>query len=277
MKVEQVKKLLRAYDIRPTKGKGQNFLLDEQVIRDMVDAARVSGEDTVLEIGPGLGILTRALLERAGKVVAVELDANVATFLRAEFGGNPKFHLVTDDILRLRPEDLRALTGDRYKVVANLPYAITSPVIEKLLTVEPRPTQIVVMVQKEVAQRITAAAGEMSVLAIACQYYATAELVRLVSRTVFHPAPQVDSAVVRLSLTDRERDAAREKDFFRLVHIGFSARRKQLHNNLAAGLHRSSDEMKKMLEMIGKRPDTRAQELTVHDWERLRELLATTK
>lgn len=153
-----------------------------------------------------------------------------------------------------------------YKVVGNIPYYITAPIIRKLLELTPAPEVIVLMVQKEVAERITAQPGDMSILAIATQYYATPEYLFTVPRTAFDPIPQVDSAVIRLT-PHTPFDTARDKKFFRLVKIGFASRRKTLANNLAAGLHTSKEVITEKIIALGLNPSTRAQELTLHDWE----------
>lgn len=269
MTKEQIKKLLIAYNIRPTKGKGQNFLIDESILDVMLDAAQVAETDSVLEIGPGLGVLTNKLVRRARRIVAVELDTRVAMFIRSEFEGKNNFELIESDILRVKNAELAEHLGTtRYKVVANIPYAITAPLIEKFLTYEPRPTMLVLMVQKEVAERVTARPGEMSVLAVSVQYYARAEIIARVPGSSFYPEPAVDSAVLRI-IPKHQHTSDEEKIFFRIVKIGFSSRRKQLHNNLSAGLRISSEEAKGYLQALDLRIDARAQDLSVEDWKKL--------
>lgn len=286
-----VQHVIKLYDIRPTRGKGQNFLLDDEVTARMVAAANVTSEDAVLEIGPGLGVLTRQLAAKAGKVVAVELDKNVAIFFKSEFGTAKNISLIEGDILAIQNKDLaKALGSQQYKVVANIPYAITAPLIQKFLTFVPRPTVLVLMVQKEVAERITAKPGEMSVLALSVQYFADAEILEQVPRAKFFPSPEVDSAVIRITphLTNNAKAGATntritnnestnntdlEKNFFRTVKIGFSAKRKQLHNNLSAGFHITAAQGKEILLRLGLREDVRAQDLSLDDWKNLAEIL----
>ncbi len=267
------------YGIRPTKGKGQNFLIDESMLDIMIAAAAIRPTDFVVEIGPGLGVLTHKLLNAARRVVAVELDRSIATFVRAEFGTINNFELIEDDILRVRNDELvKRLGSPDYKVVANIPYAITAPVIEKFLSYEPKPACMVLMVQKEVAERITAKPGEMSMLAVAVQYYANAEIIATVPRASFYPAPEVDSAILKITVNHRiPDDSGFQKDFFRTVRIGFSARRKQLHNNLSAGLRITSTVAKELLVGLGLREDVRAQNLSVDDWKRLTTAIISQK
>jgi 16S rRNA (adenine1518-N6/adenine1519-N6)-dimethyltransferase len=280
----RVRAALRALDLRPTRGMGQNFLVDPGALDAIVGAAELTRDDTVLEVGPGLGVLTWELLQRAGLVVAVELDKRLAARLAQEFADEPRLRIVQSDILRLPPEavlaDARddedvqpsALSPQPYKVVANLPYAITSPALRHFLEAEHKPSVMVVLVQWEVARRIVAGPGDLSVLAHSVQLYAEAEIVERVPAASFFPAPAVDSAVLRLRL--RERPAVDVGDIdalFRVIKAGFLQPRKKLSNALPGGLAAMGrpierDDALAALAAAGVSPDLRAESLTLAEW-----------
>ena len=218
--------LLREAGLRPRKGLGQNFLVDDAALQQIVEAAGLTPADAILEIGPGVGTLTALLAARARRVLAVELDANLVNLLRREFSGASNVAILHGDILAVAVERLRLemglAAGDRYKVVANLPYYITSAVLRHLLEAEPRPSCMVVTVQQEVARRIVAAPGDLSLLAISVQLYGVPRIVAHIPAGAFYPAPKVDSAVLRVDLADQPTvDADDVKWFFRVVHAGF--------------------------------------------------------
>lgn len=244
---------------------GQNWLRDRGMLEAIVDEADLSAGDTVLEIGPGLGTLTSELLRRAGKVVAVELDSERAAKLPAQFPGK-NLTVINEDILSYDLE--RLPTG--YKVVANVPYYITSKIIEKLMTASNRPSVIVILVQKEVAERIVARPGGMSILAISAQIFAKTHLGIEIPRQFFTPVPKVDSQVVVLEMRDKplvlERD---QKAFFRVVKAGFANKRKKLRSSMSAGLAISKSDTEKLLRQAGIDPDLRAEDLSIDDWIRL--------
>ncbi|NNJ13157.1 16S rRNA (adenine(1518)-N(6)/adenine(1519)-N(6))-dimethyltransferase RsmA [Chloroflexales bacterium ZM16-3] len=244
LSTQRVRAALRALDLRPTRGMGQNFLIDPLALDSIVDAADLGPDDLVVEVGPGLGVLTWELLRRAGRVVSVELDRRLAARLHEEFA-DTALCIVQDDVLRISPAEILAyadtqhatLNTQHYKLVANLPYAITAPVLRHFLEGEPQPDLTVVLVQWEVAERICATVGDMSVLAHSVQIYAEAEIVARVPASSFHPAPAVESAVLRL----RRRPAlAVDVDdvggLFRIIKAGFLHSRKQLGNALPSGL-----------------------------------------
>lgn len=244
---------------------GQNWLRDRGMLEAIVDEADLSAGDTVLEIGPGLGTLTSELLRRAGKVVAVELDSERAVKLPAQFPGK-NLTVINEDILSYDLE--RLPTG--YKVVANVPYYITSKIIEKLMTASNRPSVIVILVQKEVAERIVAHPGGMSVLAISAQIFAKTRLGIEIPRQFFTPVPKVDSQVVVLEMRDKplvlEKD---QKAFFRVIKAGFANKRKKLRSSMSAGLAISKSDAEKLLRQAGIDPDLRAEDLSIDDWIRL--------
>lgn len=273
MKVQEVKELLARYGARPSKGLGQHFLIDESVLAHILAAAEVSEADTVLEIGPGLGVLTRALAERAGRVVAVELDARMVAILRERLAAFDNLEIVQGDILQLTPAAL-VDPAPRYKVVANLPYYITSAVLRHLLEASRKPERIVVMVQWEVAQRILAQPGDMSLLAVSVQFYGQPELVTRVPAGAFWPPPQVDSAVLKVRVYERPPVAVNNAHwFFQVVRAGFGQRRKQLKNALAAGLHRHRNAVTAALEAAGIDPRRRAETLSLEEWAAVAEAL----
>lgn len=275
MKAREVRALLEAHGIRPRKGLGQNFLLDETVLDHIVAAAHLSLEDIVVEIGPGLGVLTARLLEHAGHVVAVELDDKLVEILRDRFAGEGRLHLVHGDILQVDvPQTIRDLLSPpeplHYKVVANLPYAITSPAIRHLLESAPPPDRIVLLVQREVAERIAASPGDMNLLAVRVQLYGRPRIVARVPAGAFYPRPKVESAV--LEIVPHSTPPVQVEDlscFLRLVEAGFHQPRKQLRNALAAGLGLPKQEVERLLEAAGIDPRRRAETLSLQEWERL--------
>jgi len=267
-----MRQLLREFGLRPKKSLGQNWLVDESVLSCIAAAAELTRQDTVLEIGPGLGALTRHLAEGAGRVIAVELDAALIPPLSRSLADYANVTIVQGDILQFSPSalvsgfDLSSSTI-QYKVVANLPYYITSAVIRHLLEADVPPSLIVLTVQLEVAQRITAAPGKLSLLAVSVQFYGRPSIVTHVKAGSFYPAPQVDSAVVRIEPYNRPAvDVADREGFFAVVKAGFSQKRKQLHNALAAGLARPQAEVASALEGAGVDGRRRAETLTLDEW-----------
>ena len=249
----------------PKKELGQHWLRDPGILAEIAEAAELSKDDVVLEIGPGLGTLTSWLLARAGRVVAVEFDRDLARKLPGQFPGK-NLEVINQDILQF---DLNQLpTG--YKVVANVPYYITSKIVEKLMTAENKPSLAVLLVQKEVAQRIAAEPGEMSILAVSAQLFAEAELDIEVPRQFFTPPPKVDSQVVVLrTRTEPLVVSEDQKDFFRVVKAGFSAKRKKLRSSLSGGLGVSKASSEQLLKKADISPELRAEDLAIDDWQRL--------
>lgn len=259
---------LAALGIRPKKGLGQNFLVDPAHRARIVSAADLGPSDTVLEVGPGLGVLTELLAEQAGRVLAVELDDRLIPFLQSRFARQPHVTIIHADILETDPSTL--VGAGAYKVVANLPYYITSAVIRHLLEASPAPAVLVLTVQKEVAERMVAQPPDMSLLALGVQFYCTGKIVAKIPGGAFYPVPKVDSAVVRL---DRRaapvaEDVAADA-FFGVARAGFSQPRKQLRNSLAAGLAISPVEVEAWLGRAGIDPKRRAETLTLQEWAEL--------
>jgi len=226
---------------KPKKSLGQNFLKSEKIAEEIVSAGEVGSDDIVLEVGPGKGILTEKLLEKAKKVIAVEKDEQLAEFLKDKFKNNPKLEIIRGDILKFSPMSRRDLDIGRYKIIANIPYYITSRFLRTFLESDCQPSLMVLMVQKEVAERIVAKGklarrrGGESLLSISVKTYGRPEIIRKVPAGYFSPAPKVDSAVIKISGISKNffQDIG-EKKFFETVKKGFSQKRKMLINNLKA-------------------------------------------
>jgi 16S rRNA (adenine1518-N6/adenine1519-N6)-dimethyltransferase len=253
----------------PKKSLGQHWLHNREVLARIVDEAELTGDDVVLEIGPGLGTLTSELLRRAKKVIAVEFDNELARKLPGQFPGKD-LEVIHGDFLTF---DLAKLPKG-YKVVANVPYYITSKIIQRLMAAPNKPSITVLLVQKEVAERLAAQPGDMSILAISAQAFAEVSMGEVIPAALFTPPPKVDSAVV--TLTSRSKplfEGVSEKAFFKVVKTGFSAPRKKLYSNLAGGLGMAKDQAKALLEACGIPPDIRAEGLSLDDWRCLTSLI----
>ncbi|MEZ4673528.1 MAG: rRNA adenine dimethyltransferase family protein [Caldilineaceae bacterium] len=301
-----VREFLRQHDLSPKQSLAQNFLVDDAHLARIAAAANLASTDVVLEIGPGPGSLTAQLATQAGQVIGVELDDRLIEPLRTHFVDQPNVTIVHGDILALAPgqvvmqygADWRQKSGDSgqgrgdessitdhkshgtrhvpsYKVVANLPYYITSAVLRHLLEAEYPPELIIVLVQKEVAERICAAPGNLSLLAISVQYYAKPTLVHRVPAGAFYPVPKVDSAVLRLErYTTPTVPGVETETFFRVVRAGFSQKRKQLVNTISAGLHLPKADAAAALTAADIDPRRRAETLTLTEWGALCAALA---
>ena len=251
---------------RAKKSLGQNFLVDRRVRAKIVEAADISPTDTILEVGPGRGFLTKALAERARRVVAVELDDAIIPRLREKFAGCDNVEIIEGDA---RTVDFNCLVGTatEYKVVANLPYYAATPIVRRFLEAPHKPTTLVVMVQKEVGIEMTAPPGKMGILSVATQVYGRPRIVTSVPPKAFRPQPNVTSAVVRIdTYTEPAIAFGNAERFFTLVRAGFSAPRKQLHNSLKNGLNTSPDEVMTLLQNTGISPTRRAQTLSIAEW-----------
>jgi 16S rRNA (adenine1518-N6/adenine1519-N6)-dimethyltransferase len=260
------KEILGRYNLEPKKSLGQNFLFDENVLWRIVNAADIASGDQVLEIGPGLGALTKLLAQTAVSVTAVELDDRLLPILEEELAPYHNITLIHGDILE---QDPAALFTGPYKVVANVPYYITGAILRHLLSAPNKPTTMVLTVQKEVADRITAVPPHMSLLAVSTQFYANVERVDVLKAGAFWPRPDVDSAVICLDLSQNPTpDPEFESQFFRLVKAGFSQKRKQLRKNLRQ-LGRSKTEIDTILTQANIDGTRRAETLTLAEWENL--------
>ncbi|MDK2899223.1 MAG: rRNA (adenine1518-N6/adenine1519-N6)-dimethyltransferase [Patescibacteria group bacterium] len=251
------------------KSLGQHWLKDRKVLSHIADCAELTSDDIVLEIGPGLGALTSELLRRCEKVIAVEFDSELARKLPSQFPGK-NLEVVNDDILSF---DLSTLPSD-YVVVANVPYYITSKIVQLLMTAENRPKMAVLLVQKEVAQRLAALDGRMSILAISAQLFADVSLGDIVPSAMFTPPPKVDSQVVvlRTRKTPYLTDIS-EKDFFKVVKAGFSEKRKKIRSSLSGGLKLSKHEVEAILTKANIDSNARAEMLDLDDWVRLTRII----
>lgn len=252
---------------------GQHFLTSEKIAEEIAGAAELSGNDIVLEVGPGKGILTGYLLKKAGKVVAVEKDGELCEFLKEKFSGAKNLRLINADIRDVfqRPRNYESgIMNHGYKIVANIPYYLTSRLIKLILENPNSPQEIVLTIQKEVAERICATPPEMSILAVSVQIFGQPKILKIIPAKYFSPPPDVDSAILKITpyaapVVPEEK----RKEFFRLVKTGFSSRRKQLINNLSSGFRASRVDAKNWLAAAGIEPTRRAETLSVDEWLRL--------
>ena len=273
--LDDTKFIMNKYHIRANKSLGQNFLIDENVVNNIVDGSNISKDDLVIEIGPGLGTLTRYLLDKAGKVVSIELDKKMLTILKDRFKLYDNFELLHSDILKvdlvkLIKEQKEKLNLKHAKVVANLPYYITTPIIMKLLEEELDLESITVMVQKEVADRLIAIPGSKDAGAItySVYYYATSESILDVPKTSFVPAPEVDSKVIKLNIRKEPPIKVKSKKImFKIIKCAFMQRRKTLLNSLTnAKVFLNKDEGIKILNKLNLNEDIRPEKLTLQDF-----------
>jgi 16S rRNA (adenine1518-N6/adenine1519-N6)-dimethyltransferase len=263
-----ISSLLREFNLRPKKGLGQNFLVDPTALERIVASADLTADSTVLEIGPGLGSLTRYLALAAGRVVAVELDENMIPILHKVLSSWNHVEIIHGDILDLDPAVIVGETG--YQVVANIPYYITSAVIRHLLEASVLPSRLVLTVQLEVAQRICASPGDLSLLALSVQVYGKPSIAARIPAGAFYPPPKVDSAVVRIDLYPQPFIPGENLGtFFRLAKAGFSQKRKTLRNSLAGGLGCNTTQSMTLLETAGIDPQRRAETLSLEEWRKL--------
>jgi 16S rRNA (adenine1518-N6/adenine1519-N6)-dimethyltransferase len=270
------RQLLRQFGFKPRKRLGQHFLIDEAVLGRILSAAELSPGDIVVEIGPGLGILTEELARQGARVVSVEVDAKLVALLRKRLVGFPDVTILRADILKVTPrqllrEELPASDPARgYKVIANLPYYITSPVLSQFLEAQPRPSEMVVMVQKEVGETIAAAPGKMRLISVKTQFYSKPVIVSYVPSASFYPPPKVDSVVLRLDVYSQPPiEVSDVTGFFDMVMHGFSSPRKQLRNSLAHSLQVPADQVASLLEKAGIEAKRRAETLSLEEWREL--------
>jgi 16S rRNA (adenine1518-N6/adenine1519-N6)-dimethyltransferase len=267
--------MLHAAGVRPRKSLGQNFLVDDGALAQVASAADIGAEDVLLEIGAGVGSLTRLLAACARRVIAVEIDPLLISLLRAALSSFPNVTLVQGDILTLPVEDLvgNAASGN-YKVAANIPYYITSAIIRRLVESSVSPILMVLTVQKEVAERICAQPGKMSLLSLSVQYYGTPAIVGKIPAEAFYPAPKVDSAIVKVEFhSPSTRNIEEAGWMFRIARSGFSQKRKMLRNTLSAGLVIPPKDIESFLNRAGVDPKRRAETLTVAEWVKLAETI----
>jgi 16S rRNA (adenine1518-N6/adenine1519-N6)-dimethyltransferase len=261
--------LLRRHGVmRANKGLGQHLLISRKALDAIIAAAELGPEDHVLEVGAGSGVLTVELARRAQRVIAVEMDRAILPVLREVVAPYSNVEIIPRDLLTVRPEDV--FGHEPYKFVANLPYYITALILRHILEASAHPERLVVMVQREVAERMTAAPGDMSLLAVSAQFYGTPGVVAHVPATAFYPPPKVDSAVVRLDLFSRPSLEGASRDlFFALARAGFAEKRKQLHNSLERNMRLTPEQVSRWLTACGIEPERRAQSLSMDEWLRL--------
>ena len=277
-----IKNLLQRYQIRPSKRLGQNFLIDEGVIKRVIEAAQLSQNDIVLEIGPGIGNLTMELAKRVKKVIAIEKDLKMIEILKETLKEFENVEIIQGDILKIGLKS-KILNLKSYKVVANLPFYITAPVIRKFLETRVKPWLLVLVAQKEVAQRICAKAPDMtrstssgssrtsrgmSILAVSVQFYAEPKIISYISKKSFWPSPKVDSAIIKIVPRQFRVPVSRQfrERFFRIVKAGFSQPRKQLINNLSRKLRIDKMKIESWLQKNNIQPNQRAETLNIEDW-----------
>jgi 16S rRNA (adenine1518-N6/adenine1519-N6)-dimethyltransferase len=277
--VRELRNLLSAHNMRPSKSFGQHLLIDRSVLLRIVEAAELDAADQVLEVGAGTGVLTRELAKRARRIVAVELERDMLALLAETTRSYMNVELLARNLLFVDP--VRVFGQAPYKLVANLPYYITAPTFRHFLESANPPGLLVVMVQYEVAQRIVAGPGDLSLLGVSVQFYGQPRIIARVPAHAFYPAPKVDSAILRVDVHPQtrrlENAAARagsifpltqqeRNSFFRVVQAGFSGKRKQLHNALAHGLHHKNEEVHAWLSRANVNPSRRAETLSIEEW-----------
>jgi len=263
--VRELRNLLYAHGMRPHKSFGQNFLIDRPILMKIVEAAEIKMSDQVMEVGAGTGVLTQELAKRASRVVAVELERDMLAILAKMTGRYANVEVVARNLLYLDPAEVFGEAP--YKLVANLPYYITAPTFRHFLESANAPRLLVVMVQEEVAQRIVAEPGDLSLLAVSIQFYGRPQIVAHVPARAFYPAPKVDSAILRVDLHAQAPLAREDRDsFFQIVQAGFSERRKQLHNALTHGLHGKNEDIRAWLTAASIETSRRAETLSIEEW-----------
>jgi 16S rRNA (adenine1518-N6/adenine1519-N6)-dimethyltransferase len=264
---EQIVRELARLGVTPERWRGQNFLLDGTVAEDAVKAAELTADSNVLEVGPGLGVLTSTLLATGARVVAVELERKFAQALTVRFRNNPKLTVISANLFDVKLGEF--FSDGEFSVVANLPYSITGLALRNLLTLPPHPARLILLLQREVAERIAAPAGALSILGVMVQAHATVSVLRTVPPESFWPEPKVFSALVRIDRypnSVEQRWGISETELMRVVRMGFSARRKQVRNTLAAGSGLEPGAVALLLASVGVKPAARAQELTLDQW-----------
>ncbi|MEA2089055.1 MAG: 16S rRNA (adenine(1518)-N(6)/adenine(1519)-N(6))-dimethyltransferase RsmA [Patescibacteria group bacterium] len=267
--LSETKLILNKNKISLIPKRGQNFLINQEILNKIIEASNLKSSDIILEVGPGLGILTKELAKKVKKVIAVEIDKKLVSVLKNELKKFKNVEIIQEDILQF---SIFNFQFSNYKIVANLPYNITSRVIKNFLENENSPKEMILMVQKEVAERITARQGKMSILGVACQFFADCEIVLLVDKNNFFPIPKVDSAIIKLKMK-KEKGKTNNDKFFKIVKAGFSRKRKKLKSNLLKTLKIDKIKIDNVFEKIGLKENTRAQELSVQDWKSLTILL----
>lgn len=278
--VVQIKTELGQLGIKPKKGLGQNFLVNEGVYKKIVDALEIKKSDTIVEVGPGLGTLTEFLAATGAEIIAIEKDNHLAEYLKDEFRSQKNVMIINEDILKFNPHNTKYLIlNTKYKLVGNIPYYLTSHLLRIIFENWPIPELIVLMLQKEVAQRIVAKPPKMSLLAVSVQYYAAPKIISYVSKGSFWPSPEVDSAILKLVSSDQFSVVSgkiktgnwklKTVNFFKIARAGFAGKRKQLGNTLSGGLKIAKNIVEEKLKSIGVDPMRRAETLTIEEWQKV--------
>ena len=262
--LRQTKLLLRQFRLHARKGLGQHFLIDPLALEASISAAEFSPDDTVVEVGPGLGVLTEEMAKSAKRVIAIEVDSRIVSLLNKRFTSHSNVTILNADALQV--DIAREISGSEYKVVANLPYYVAAPTIRYFLEAKVKPSRMVVMVQKEVAENMVAVPGKMSLLSVSVQLYGSPSIVQYVPADSFYPAPKVDSAIVRIDVYGQPAVAIETNEFFRVVKAGFNAPRKQLRNSLAQGFSIDPSVATGILNEAGISPRRRAETLSLEEW-----------
>ena len=264
----QIKNELNQLGIKPKKSLGQNFLINEGVYHKIVATLELGPNDTVVEVWPGLGTLTQYLATSGAKIIAVEKDHQLVEHLKTKFANEKRVKIIEEDILKFNPANYQLQTT-HYKLVGNIPYYLTSHLLRTVFEKWPQPELIVLMLQKEVAQRICAKPPEMSLLAVSIQYYAQPKIISYVSHGSFYPPPEVDSAIIKLDPKYKILNTKNDQEFFKIVKAGFAGKRKQLGNNLSRGLNLEKNLVEEKLKLIGIDPKRRAETLTLLEWQNI--------
>ncbi len=275
------RQLLRQFDVKPRKSLGQHFLIDETVLDRILSAAELSPGDIVVEVGPGLGILTEGLAKQGAQIIAVELDRKLVALLKRRLTAFPNVKIINADILRVTPrqilESKLAVSAlfQGYKVIANLPYYITSPLLRHFFEALPQPSEMIVMVQKEVGEAMVAGPGNMSLLSVKTQYYSKPSIISYVPAASFYPPPKVDSVILRLDVYSQPPiEVPNAASFFDVVVHGFSSPRKQIRNSLAHSLDMPPSQVTLLLEKTGIEGQRRAETLSLEEWRELWKVFA---
>lgn len=270
---QSIKNLLSQYGIEPSKGLGQNFLIDQEVVEKIIESAKIDTEDTIIEIGPGTGILTRELAKLAKSVVAIEKDSKMVEILQRELKEFDNVKIIHGDALAVSPD---ILPSTHYKLVSNLPYYITAPTIRKFLGAENPPELTSLIIQKEVAERITAKPPKTNLLAVSIHVYAEPKIFSFISKESFWPKPKVDSAIILITpRKEKNEEQFNSSIFFKVVKAGFSQPRKQLLNNIYHSLGLDKETAKKILIEAKIDPTRRAGTVTINEWIKLTKILSS--
>ncbi|MFA6295895.1 MAG: 16S rRNA (adenine(1518)-N(6)/adenine(1519)-N(6))-dimethyltransferase RsmA [Patescibacteria group bacterium] len=258
----------------PNKVLGQNFLENEAIVDKMLKSAELSLQDIVLEVGPGQGAITSKLYPKVKQVIAVEKDGELVKYLENKFKNAKNLKILEGDILK---SQYSIFNIQSYKIVSNLPFYLTSRFLRVFLELQNKPSLMVLIIQKEVAERICDQPPQASLLSNSVQFYGKPEIIDIVPKENFNPIPEVDAAIIKINVFKEPKIKVDNVDeFFKILKIGFSQKRKQLHNNFSSGLHISKEEAKKLLQNCGINPERRAQTLSLEEWEKLYKLLVTS-